>query len=99
MVIDADGNPAGSALTFPSVPRAIAAAGLYVLVACQEGVHVFDSASAAIVQSLPYPNDLRPSRSQKLLSAVNSLGTCVLVSGYHQVPETFWIFIGMVLAL
>ena len=41
MIVDATGAPTRSALTFPSLPTALAAAGLFVLAAGREGLAVF----------------------------------------------------------
>ncbi|KAK9806735.1 hypothetical protein WJX72_000925 [[Myrmecia] bisecta] len=85
IVIDASGHPTHSALTFPSAPTALAVAGLYVLAACEEGVHIYERSTASWVQSLPYPDGLRPAPGQQLLTAHNLKGTCVLVAGFRKI--------------
>ena len=79
------GQPAQSALTFPSTPIALAASGLYILAACLDGVHVYDRTSSAWVQSLPYPSGVVPSPGQSITTAYNVKGSCVLFSGLHKV--------------
>lgn len=85
VVINDTGQPAQSALTFPSTPIALAASGLYILAACADGVHVYDRTSSAWVQSLPYPSGIVPSPGQSITTAYNTKGTCVLFSGLHKV--------------
>lgn len=84
IVTNEAGHPAQSALTFPSAPSALATAGIYVLAACSDGVHVYDRTSAAWVQSLPYPDGLRTAPGQQLCSAQNPNGSIVLVAGYRK---------------
>ena len=79
------GQPTASALTFPSPPLALAAAGTYVLAACQDGVHIYDQASSSWVQSLPFPPDAQPAPGQQLAAAHNATGSCILVAGYRRV--------------
>ena len=86
VLIDDTGHPAQSALTFPSTPIALAASGLYILAACQDGIHVYDRTSAAWVQSLPYPAGVVPSPGQTVVTAYNNKGTCVLFAGQQKVP-------------
>ena len=78
MIINDAGQPAQSALSFPSTPIALAASGLYILAACADGVHVYDRTSAAWVQSLPYPG-------QSIIAAYTNKGSCVLFSGLQKV--------------
>ena len=85
VLIDDTGHPAQSALTFPSTPIALAASGLYILAACQDGIHVYDRTSAAWVQSLPYPAGVVPSPGQTVVTAYNNKGTCVLFAGQQKV--------------
>lgn len=85
MVINDSGQPAQSALTFPSTPIALAASGLYILAACTDGVHVYDRTSASWVQSLPYPPGVTPSPGQSIITAYNNKGSCVLFSGLQKV--------------
>ena len=87
VVINDTGQPAQSALTFPSTPIALAASGLYILAACTDGVHVYDRTSSAWVQSLPYPPGIVPSPGQSITTAYNTKGSCVLFSGLHKVPQ------------
>ncbi|BDA48080.1 Transforming growth factor-beta receptor-associated protein [Coccomyxa sp. Obi] len=85
IVTDEAGQPAQSALTFPSTPAALAASEIYVLAACADGVHVYDRTTAAWVQSLPYPGGLRTAPGQQLYTAHNPSGSVVLVAGYRRV--------------
>lgn len=85
VVINDSGQPAQSALTFPSTPIALAASGLYILAACTDGVHVYDRTSASWVQSLPYPPGVTPSPGQSIITAYNNKGSCVLFSGLQKV--------------
>ena len=85
VVINDAGQPAQSALTFPSTPIALAASGLYILAACADGVHVYDRTSAAWVQSLPYPEGALPSPGQPIHTAYNNKGSCVLFAGLQKV--------------
>ncbi len=85
IVTDEAGQPAQSALTFPSTPAALAASEIYVLAACADGVHVYDRTTAAWVQSLPYPDGLRTAPGQQLYTAHNPSGSVVLVAGYRRV--------------
>jgi hypothetical protein len=85
IVTDERGQPAQSALTFPSTPSALAVSGIYVLAACAEAVHIYDRTTAAWVQSLPYPDGLRTAPGQQLASAQNPNGSVVLVAGYRRV--------------
>lgn len=85
VVINDTGQPAQSALTFPSTPIALAASGLYILAACTDGVHIYDRTSSAWVQSLPYPSGVVPSPGQSITTAYNTKGSCVLFSGLHKV--------------
>ena len=89
VLIDDTGHPAQSALTFPSTPIALAASGLYILAACQDGIHVYDRTSAAWVQSLPYPAGVVPSPGQTVVTAYNNKGTCVLFAGQQKVVLHF----------
>jgi hypothetical protein len=84
IVVDAEGRPASSALTFPDAPLALAAAGIYVLAACADGVHVYDRGAAAWVQSLPFPGGLRAAPGQQLCAAQSARGACVLVAGFRR---------------
>lgn len=85
IVTDESGQPAQSAMTFPSTPAALAASEIYVLAACVDGVHVYDRSTAAWVQSLPYPEGLRTAPGQQLYTAHNPSGSVVLVAGYRRV--------------
>jgi len=85
IVVDSEGRPASSALTFPGTPLALAAAGIYVLAACADAVHVFDRAAAAWVQSLPFPGGVRAAPGQQLSAAQSARGACVLVAGFRRV--------------
>lgn len=85
IVTDEAGQPAQSALTFPSTPAALAASEIYVLAACADAVHVYDRTTAAWVQSLPYPGGLRTAPGQQLYTAHNPSGSVVLVAGYRRV--------------
>ncbi|KAL3142970.1 hypothetical protein ABBQ38_003253 [Trebouxia sp. C0009 RCD-2024] len=85
VVINDTGQPAQSALTFPSTPIALAASGLYILAACTDGVHIYDRTSSAWVQSLPYPSGIVPSPGQSITTAYNTKGSCVLFSGLYKV--------------
>ena len=85
VVINDTGQPAQSALTFPSTPIALAASGIYILAACTDGVHIYDRTSSAWVQSLPYPSGIAPSPGQSITTAYNTKGSCVLFSGLYKV--------------
>ena len=85
VLIDDTGQPAQSALTFPSTPIALAASGLYILAACQDGIHVYERTSAAWVQSLAYPAGVVPSPGQTVVTAYNTKGNCVLFAGQQKV--------------
>ena len=84
VIINDSGQPAQSALSFPSTPIALAASGLYILAACADGVHVYDRTSAAWVQSLPYPG-VTASPGQSIIAAYTNKGSCVLFSGLQKV--------------
>ena len=85
IVTDSTGHPTHSALAFPSTPSALAVSGIYVLAACADGLHAYDRATSAWVQSLPYPGGLRTAPGQQLSSAQNANGSCVLVAGFRKV--------------
>ncbi|KAK9839815.1 hypothetical protein WJX81_003522 [Elliptochloris bilobata] len=85
IVVDAQGRPATSALTFPDTPLALAAAGIYVLAACADAVHVYDRTAAAWVQTLPYLGNARAAPGQQLASAQGARGACVLIAGFRRV--------------
>lgn len=85
VIINVTGQPAQSALTFPSTPIALAASGLYILAACTDAVHIYDRTSSAWVQSLPYPPGIVPSPGQSIATAYNTKGSCVLFSGLYKV--------------
>ena len=82
---DVRGHPTHSALAFPTTPCALAVSGIYVLAACADGLHAYDRATSAWVQSLPYPGGARTAPGQQLSSAQNASGSCVLIAGYRKV--------------
>ena len=83
-MVDAQGRPATSALTFPATPLALAAAGIYVLAACADAVHVYDRTAAAWVQTLPYLGGARAAPGQQLASAQGARGAAVLIAGFRR---------------
>ena len=85
IVTDSRGHPTHSALAFPSTPSALAVSGIYVLAACADGLHAYDRATSAWVQSLPYPGGVRAAPGQQLSSAQNGSGSCVLIAGFRKV--------------
>ena len=87
IVTDSRGHPTHSALAFPSTPSALAVSGIYVLAACADGLHAYDRATSAWVQSLPYPGGVRTAPGQQLSSAQNPSGSCVLIAGYRKVRQ------------
>ena len=87
IVTDVRGHPTHSALAFPTTPCALAVSGIYVLAACADGLHAYDRATSAWVQSLPYPGGARTAPGQQLSSAQNASGSCVLIAGYRKVCQ------------
>ena len=72
IVVDASGNPVGSALPLESLgatPRALAASGAFLLVVSEAGIHVFDRESGSEVQRLGFGPTLRPLPGQPLYAA------------------------------
>ncbi|PRW44437.1 transforming growth factor-beta receptor-associated 1 isoform X1 [Chlorella sorokiniana] len=72
IVVDAAGNPVGSALpleTLGATPRALAASGAFLLVVSEGGIHVFDRESGSEVQRLGFGPTLRPLPGQPLYAA------------------------------
>ncbi len=72
IVVDAAGNPVGSALPLESLgatPRALAASGAFLLVVSEAGIHVFDRESGSEVQRLGFGPTLRPLPGQPLYAA------------------------------
>ena len=88
IVTDSKGHPTHSALAFPSTPSALAVSGIYVLAACADGLHAYDRATSAWVQSLPYPGGVRTAPGQQLSSAQNASGSCVLIAGFRKVCKS-----------
>ena len=85
MVVDAAGQPASSALTFPAMPVALAAAGLYVVAAGDDGLWVFDRASGECVQQLPYGEGIVAAPGQQVLTADDARGSCIAIAGNRKV--------------
>ncbi len=85
IVVDGDGNPTQSALTFPASPLCIAACGFFVLCAGPAGVHVLDRVGGDEVQWLPYPDGLHPSPGQKVTAATSASSNCVVLAGFRKV--------------
>lgn len=85
IIIDKQGAPTGTALTFPAPAPILASAAMYVLAACADGVHVYDRTTADWVQSLAYPGGLKAAPGQHLAVAQNVKGSCILVAGYRKV--------------
>lgn len=83
--INSSGQPTGTALTFPTTPGAIVAAGAHVLAACTDGMHVYDRAAAAHVQSLPWLEGSQPSPGQRLLTGHDPKGACICLAGMRKV--------------
>lgn len=86
IVVDAAGNPVGSALPLESLgatPRALAAAGPFLLVVSEAGIHVFDRDSGSEVQRLGFAPGLHPLPGQPLYAAAAASGAagCVAVAG------------------
>lgn len=79
------GQPTGTALTFPTTPGAIAAAGMHVLAACTDAMHVYDRTSAVLVQSLPYLEGAQPTPGQRLLTSHDPRGSCICLAGLRKV--------------
>lgn len=93
IIIDGNGHPTGTALTFPTTPGAIVAAGMHVLAACSDAMHVYDRQTAAHVQSLPYMPGAQPNPGQRLLTACNPRGACICLAGQRKVcPPQFFLF-------
>lgn len=72
IVVDAAGNPVGSALPLESLgatPRALAASGAFLLVVSEGGIHIFDRESGSEVQRLAFGPSLRPLPGQPLYAA------------------------------
>lgn len=72
IVVDAAGNPVGSALpleTLGATPRALAASGAFLLVVSEGGIHVFDREGGSEVQRLGFGPLLRPLPGQPLYAA------------------------------
>ena len=59
--------------------------GDHVLAACQEGMHCVHWPTAALVQTLEFPPDARPSPGQLLHVAQTASGTCMCLAGYRRV--------------
>lgn len=69
IVVDAAGNPVGSALPLENLgapPRALAASGPFLLVVSEAGIHVFDREGGGEVQRLAFGPSLRPQPGQPL---------------------------------
>ena len=93
IVVDAGGNPVGSALRLEALgapPRALAASAPFLLVASEAGIHVFDRDSGAEVQRLGFGPGLHPLPGQPLHAAAAAgaapgagagAGGCVVVAG------------------
>ena len=93
IVVDAGGNPVGSALRLEGLgatPRALAASGPFLLVASEAGIHVFDRDSGSEVQRLAFAPELRPQPGQPLYAVAGGGsggggsgggGECVAVAG------------------
>lgn len=84
-MVDGDGNPTQSALTFPASPLCIAACGLFILCAGPDGVHVLDRGGGDEVQWMPYPDGLHPSPGQKVVAATSASSNCVVLAGFRKV--------------
>ena len=85
IAIDSSGSPVNTTLAFPSVPLSLAVSGLYILAACQDGVHVYDRTTAAWAQTLPYPEGAVPAPGQPVICAANSSGSCIAIAGLRKV--------------
>lgn len=91
IVVDAGGNPVGSALRLEALgapPRALAASAPFLLVASEAGMHVFDRDNGAEVQRLGFGPGLHPLPGQPLHAAAAPDGPagaagsgCVAVAG------------------
>lgn len=56
IVIDSEGRPIGSPLTFPGATQALAAVDRYLIAMCGKGIHVYDVTTSTLVQTLLYPH-------------------------------------------
>jgi hypothetical protein len=90
IIVDADGHPLENALTFPTGPSALIAAGNLLLAVCADAVHVFDLDHSELIQSLHFPLNQQPAPNQHLLACSNAATTRVLVAGFRRVPPLDW---------
>ena len=81
LVVNSAGTPTGSALTFLAMPAALAAAGIYVVAAAEDGLTVFDRLSGECVQQLSYGAGIVAAPGQQVLMADDAGGSCVAVAG------------------
>ena len=81
LIVDSVGTPTGSALTFLAMPVALAAAGIYVVAAAEDGLAVFDRLSGECVQQLAYGEDVVAAPGQQVLTADDAGGSCIAVAG------------------
>ncbi|KAK9804448.1 hypothetical protein WJX73_002374 [Symbiochloris irregularis] len=91
--VNALGQPTGTALTFPTAPGAIMAAGEHVLAACSDAMHIYNRATAAHVQSLPWLEGTQPNPGQRLLAASDPSGSCICLAGLRKV----WLYMPVAL--
>lgn len=85
-MVDAAGNPVGSALPLESLgatPRALAASGTFLLVVSEAGIHVFDRESGGEVQRLEFGPALRPLPGQPLYAAAAEGDVAPVGGGGH----------------
>ncbi len=80
-MVDGAGTPTGSALTFLAMPAALAAAGIYVVAAAEDGLAVFDRLSGECVQQMTYGAGIVAAPGQQVLTADDAGGSCIAVAG------------------
>ena len=87
LVVNSSGNPTGSALTFLAMPVALAAAGIYVVAAAEDGLAVFDRLSGECVQQLSYGAGVVAAPGQQVLTADDASGSCIAIAGRRVVSS------------
>lgn len=91
IIVDAYGQPASSALTFPSSPSSLALADDFIVAVCMDGIHVYDLSDSSLVQTIHFPEDQKPAPDQQLLATQDRVGSQILIAGFRKVgASTFF---------
>eukprot|EP00879_Flechtneria_rotunda_P031553 GHRR01034479.1.p1 GENE.GHRR01034479.1~~GHRR01034479.1.p1 ORF type:complete len:455 (+),score=204.41 GHRR01034479.1:504-1868(+) len=86
LVTDAAGAAVCEPLQLSMTPLALAAAGLFVVALCDDGVHVFDRTNSREVQHIDYSHDDAYVRlTQRLPAAGDAGGSCICLATSSQV--------------